>query len=55
VFLYVTSFTEEQKTDEKNIELRLRDISRIDKKTPVTTDETLYEIASVKQRTNNQP
>jgi len=54
VFLYVTSFTEEQKTDEKNIELRLRDISRIDKKTPVTTDETLYEIASVKQRTNNQ-
>jgi len=54
VFLYVTTFTEEQKTDEKNIELRLRDISRIDKKTPVTTDETLYEIASVKQRTNNQ-
>ena len=54
VFLYVTTFTEEQKTDEKNIELRLRDISRIDKKTPVTTDETLYEIASVKQKTNNQ-
>jgi hypothetical protein len=54
VFLYVTTFTEEQKTDEQNIELRLRDISRIDKKTPVSTDETLYEIASVKQKTNNQ-
>lgn len=54
VFLYVTTFSEQQKTDEKNIELRIRDISRLDQKTPVTTDETLYEIASVKQRTNNQ-
>lgn len=54
VYLYVTVFSEQQKTDEKNIELRIRDVSRLDKKTPVTTDETLYEIASVKQRTNNQ-
>ena len=54
VYLYVTTFSEQQKTDEKNIELRIRDISRFDKKTPVTTDETLYEIASAKQKTNNQ-
>jgi hypothetical protein len=54
VFLYVTTLSEEQKTDEKNIELRIRDLSRIDKKTPVTTDETLYEIASMKQRINGQ-
>ena len=54
VFLYVTTFSKEQKTDDKNIELRIRDISRIDKVTPVTTDETLYEIASIKQRINNQ-
>jgi len=54
VFLYITTLSEEQKTDEKNIELRIRDLSRIDKKTPVTTDETLYEIASLKQRINNQ-
>jgi hypothetical protein len=54
VYLYVTTFSEQQKTDEKNIELRIRDISRYDKKTPVTTDETLYEIASMKQKTNNQ-
>jgi len=54
VFLYVSTFSEQQKTDDKNIELRIRDISRIDKKTPVTTDESLYEIASVKQRINNQ-
>lgn len=54
VFLYVSTFTEEQKTNEKNIELRIRDVSRLDKKTPITTDESLYEIASVKQRINNQ-
>lgn len=54
VYLYVSIFSEQQKTDEKNIELRIRDVSRIDSKTPVTTDESLYEIASIKQRTNNQ-
>ena len=54
VFLYVSTLSEQQKTDEKNVELRIRDISRIDKKTPVTTDETLYEIASSKQRINNE-
>jgi len=54
VFLYLTVLSERQKTDDSNIELRIRDISRVDRKTPVTTDETLYEIASLKQRINNQ-
>ena len=54
VFLYISTFSEEQKTDENNIELRIRDVSRLDKKTPVTTDETLYEMASVKQKINNE-
>ena len=54
VFLYVTTFTEEQKTSEKNRELRLRDVSKEDKVSPVTTDETLYEIATIKQRINGQ-
>ena len=54
VFLYVSTFSEKQRTDEKNIELRIRDVSRFDKKTPVTTDENLYEIASQKQKINNQ-
>ena len=54
VFLYVTTFSEQQKMDEKNIELRIRDVSKFDKKTPVTTDENLYEIASQKQKINNQ-
>ena len=46
--------SDQQKTDEKNIEIRIRDLSRIDKKTPVTTDETLFEIATLKQKINNQ-
>jgi len=54
VFFYMMTFSEQQKTDEKNIELRIRDVSRIDKKTPVTTDETLFEIASLKKKTNSQ-
>jgi hypothetical protein len=54
VFLYITTFTEQQRTSEKNIELRIRDVSRVDSKTTVTTDETLYEIASLKQNINNQ-
>ena len=54
VFLYVAMLSDKQKTDTENIELRIRDISRVDKKTPVTTDETLYEIASAKQHINNE-
>lgn len=54
VFLYIATLSDQQKTDEQNVELRIRDISRVDKKTPVTTDETLYEIASSKQRINNE-
>ena len=55
VFLYITTLSEEQKADDdNNKELLRRDISRVDKRTPVTTDETLYEMASLKQRINNQ-
>jgi hypothetical protein len=54
VFLYVSTLSEEQKTDEKHIELRIRDVSKLDNKTPITTDESLYETASTKQRINNQ-
>jgi len=54
VFLYVTTLSEKQQTDEGNIELRNRDVSRIDRQTPVTTDESLYETATLKNRINNQ-
>ena len=52
VFLYLSVLSEEQKKSEKNIELRIRDISRIDGETPVTTDESLFEIATLKDKNN---
>ena len=52
VFLYLSILSEEQKKSEKNIELRIRDVSRIDGETPVTTDESLFEIASIKDKNN---
>ncbi len=54
IFLYVSTLSEKQKTDQEHIELIIRDTSRVDKKTPITTDESLYELASIKQRINNQ-
>ena len=52
VFLYLSVLSEEQKKSEKNIELRIRDVSRVDGETPVTTDESLFEIASLKDKDN---
>ena len=54
VFLYLSTLSKEQQTSDKHIELRDRDKSRLDNKTPVTTDESLYEIASVKNDINEQ-
>ena len=50
VFLYISTFSEAQKKDDKNIELRLRDVSKLDQKTPITTDESLYEISILKDK-----
>jgi len=52
VFLYLAVLSEEQKTSKNNIELRIRDVSKKDHKTPFTTDESLFEIASIKDKTN---
>jgi hypothetical protein len=54
VFLYLTVLSQEQKTSEDNIELTNRDVSRLDNQTPVTTDEMLLEVASMKDRVNRQ-
>ena len=54
VFLYMSTLSEQQRKDKNNIELTIRDISRLDKKTVVSTDETLFEIANIKQKINNQ-
>jgi hypothetical protein len=37
---------------DNSIELRLQDKSKIDDRTPVTSDEALYEIASIKENIN---
>ena len=50
----MSTLSEEQKKDDSHIELLIRDVSRLDKKTPITTDENLYELSSVKQKINNQ-
>jgi hypothetical protein len=53
VFVYCSTLSESQKTDEKHIELRIRDVSKMDG-TPITTDESLYESAVLKDRINQQ-
>ena len=53
VFCYISSLTEEQRTNEKNIELRISDVSRLTQ-TPITTDEYLFEIANIKNNINQQ-
>ena len=53
VFLYLSVFSEEQKTNKKNIELMNRDTSRIDNR-PITTDESLFDTAIIKSRINTQ-
>jgi hypothetical protein len=45
----VFSAKQKDPTNNDTIEMRLNDRSRKDSKTPVTTDETLYEIASAKE------
>ena len=54
VFLYVSVLTEHQKTSNEHKELQIRDISKIDRKSVITTDESLYELASQKQKINNE-
>ena len=52
VFLYLMTFTKEQLISDDAIELRVNDKSKIDKKTPLTSDEALYEISTIKEDIN---
>jgi len=54
VFIYLTILSESQKTDDKNIELRIQDVSKIDEKRVITTDESLFEISQIKNKTNQE-
>jgi hypothetical protein len=54
VHLYLSTFTEEQMKGEKNIDIRVNDVSRIDRKTPVSTDEYLFELSNTKETITRQ-
>ena len=45
-------FSESQLTSDKSIELRLKDKSKKDHLTPLTSDQALYEIATLKEAIN---
>ena len=49
VFLYLMTFSKKQLESDESIELRLKDKSKIDGLTPITSDESLYEISSLKE------
>jgi hypothetical protein len=52
VFLYLMIFSETQLSSDLSIELRLKDLSKKDKKKVITSDEYLYEISSIKEEIN---
>lgn len=52
VFLYLMVFSKEQMESDASIELRLKDRSKIDNKTPLTSDQALYEISNIKENIN---
>ena len=54
VFLYLMVFSEKQLTSDESIELRLKDKSKIDRLTPVTSDQHLYEVATMKADVTGQ-
>ena len=54
VFLYLSVFTEEQTTGDENKELIINDVSKLDKKTALTTDQALYETSQIKNTINQQ-
>ena len=54
VFMYLMTFSEKQLKSDESIELRLKDKSKVDKKTPLTSDEALFEISNMKNEINKR-
>ena len=54
VMLYVMSFTPKQMSEDSSLELRLNDVSKRDSKKPITTDQSLFEISTIKEEINRQ-
>jgi hypothetical protein len=52
VFLYLMIFSQQQLSTDDSIELRLKDKSKIDNSTPLTSDQALYEISTIKEDIN---
>jgi len=50
VFLYLMTFTENQLNNEASVQLKIYDGSKFDDKIPITTDEALYEISTIKEK-----
>ncbi len=54
VFLYLMTFSKKQLEEESSIELKLKDRSKRDNLTVLTSDEALFEIANMKKKINKQ-
>ena len=54
VFLYLMTFSQNQLESGDYRELRLKDKSKIDNTTPLTSDEALYEISTIKENINKE-
>ena len=48
------TFTKEQLSGDGAIELKLKDVSKLNSDIPFTSDETLYEISQIKEKINSQ-
>lgn len=53
VFLYLMKFTDEQLSDDRSVELRLKDKGKLSQQ-PLTSDQTLYEIATIKEEISDE-
>ena len=49
VFVYLMTLSADQLTNPEALNLRKADVSKIDNKTPMTSDETLFEISNIKE------
>ena len=54
VFLYLMTFSAAQKKNDLSVELKLKDVSKEDGKTPLTSDEHLFVVSNIKEMINSQ-
>jgi hypothetical protein len=54
VMMYIMRFTPEQMADDASMELRLNDVSKLNAQKPLTTDQALFEISTIKEEINSQ-